>query len=467
MKNYDRISLVWLRRDLRLEDNTALFEAGKIRDKIAVVFVFDSMILDQLKNKSDQRVSFIFQTLEGVNHTLQKHGSELIVKYGNPTKEIPKLIQELNATSLFFNEDYEDYAKKRDQRITAELTNMGVPVFKFKDHVIFSAQEVLKPNKDPYRKFTPYKNAWLNQLSPKDFSEKKVVCHFLEKEVVAKHSDKLSWQKLEFQKVTSHLPFQKPTRENGIKILSTFQKTIQHYKENRNFPGIENGTSGLSVHLRFGTLSVRECVKVCIHLKNQGAQTWLSEIIWRDFYAMILDQFPHVETGCFQKQYDKISWENRKDFFDAWCHGKTGYPIIDAGMRQLNQTGWMHNRVRMCVASFLVKDLLLDWRKGENYFAKKLLDYELSSNNGGWQWCASTGCDAQPYFRIFNPSLQSKRYDPDAIFIKKWIPELKNCTAKEIHSPETSQLNQKANYPKPIVSHATQKQKITRMFQKI
>lgn len=462
-KPYD-LSLVWLRRDLRLKDNTALVESSKLSRRTAVAFIFDKKILEGLKDKSDRRVSFIFQTLEEINNNLIKKGSQLIIKYGDPTEEIPKLIKKLHAEALFFNEDYEVYAKKRDHKVKSILLKSGADVHNFKDHVIFSGNDILKPNSHPYQMFTPYKKTWLKNIKPQDFAEKKTNYTFVDENTASKHSDILSMKKLGFSLVHQQYSFQQPGRKNGKKSLSNFSISLKNYDNHRDYPGLDGGTSGLSTHLRFGTLSIRECVRFCIHSKNKGAQTWLSELIWRDFYSMILDQYPHVEKGCFKKQYDKIKWPRSARFYKSWCEGKTGFPIVDAGMRQLNTTGWMHNRVRMIVASFLVKDLLVDWRKGESYFAEKLLDFDLASNNGGWQWSASTGCDAQPYFRVFNPSLQSKRFDPDAIYIKKWIPELQKCKTKDIHDPENSELHLKSEYPKPIIVHSDQKIQAVRLF---
>ena len=462
-----RQSLVWLRRDLRLEDNTALLEAGKASDKVAIVFVFDSQILNSLKNKADRRVSFIFETLIEINSQLEKQGSQLIVRYGKPTDEIPNLIKKLNFDALFLNEDYESYAKSRDKKIENNLIKDDVKIHAYKDHVIFSGSQIQKPDGKPYQMFTPYKKAWLKKLSLNNFVVEKAKHSFLDKKELSKHSEKLSLTKAGFSLAKQYYPFQLSGRKSGLSALNDFSYAIESYDKSRDFPYLADGTSGLSVHLRFGTVSIRECVSVCMQSKNMGVQTWLSELIWRDFYSMILDQYPHVEKYCFKKQYEKIKWPNTPNYFKAWCEGKTGFPIVDAGMRQLNETGWMHNRVRMIVASFLVKDLLVDWRKGETYFAEKLLDFDLASNNGGWQWSASTGCDAQPYFRIFNPSLQSKRFDPDAIYIKRWIKELIGCSAKDIHDPENSELYKSAKYPKPIVSHSLQKFKAVRLFKNI
>ena len=460
----DLLSLVWLRRDLRLVDNRALAAAGKASRKVALVFVFDTNILNQLNDSRDRRVSFIYDSVVELSKELEKKGSQLIVRHGDPVVEIPKLVKTMGASSLYYNEDYENYAKTRDKKVAAAVTKLGSEVQAFKDHVIFCRDEVTKPDGQPYRMFTPYKKAWIKKFSESDVSPQRSKCKFYEKKDVSKLNDKVDLKKLGFEHANQYFPFQKPGRKEGLKALSNFLKEIANYDKNRDYPHLIAGTSGLSVHLRFGTVSIRECVRACKATRSKGAHTWLSELIWREFYSMILDQYPHVETECFKQQFNKITWRNSSKLFKAWCVGRTGFPIVDAGMRQLNETGWMHNRVRMITASFLVKDLLIDWRKGEAYFAEKLLDFELASNNGGWQWCASTGCDAQPYFRVFNPSLQSKRFDPEAVYIKTWVPELKDCEIKDIHNPENSQLHRKSSYPKPVVDHATQKMRALELF---
>lgn len=467
MKSTTNLALVWLRRDLRLQDNTAISEASRSSNNIAVVFVFDKKILNQIKTPTDHRISFIFDSITELNSELEKKGSHLIVQYGDPIQKIPNLVKNLGASSLFFNEDYELYSKKRDKEIGSILTKSGVTVQSSKDHVIFSGQDILKPDGQPYQMFTPYKKTWLKKLRSRDIENKKSTHNFLDKKFLFKYSKKLTLDNLGFKHAHQYYPFQKPGRKAGKKCLSSFSKVLKRYNKDRDFPYIEDGTSGLSVHLRFGTVSVRECVRLSRTSKSKGSQTWLSELIWRDFYSMILDQYPYVEKECFKSQYNGIKWSRSSKLFRAWSEGKTGFPIIDAGMRQLNQTGWMHNRVRMITASFLVKDLLINWKKGEAYFSQKLLDFDLASNNGGWQWCASTGCDAQPYFRIFNPSLQSKRFDPEGIYIKTWVPELKDCTSSDLHDPENSELNIKANYPKPIITHSEQKNKILELFKNL
>jgi deoxyribodipyrimidine photo-lyase len=465
MKKYSR-AIVWLRRDLRLQDNRALSEASKLSNNVAVLFVFDSNILDKLKNKEDKRVSFIQETLEELNLELKLQDSELITRYGDPLKEVSYVAQQLKAEALFFNEDYEPKAKTRDKKIKDIFLENKIATHSFKDQIIFSGSEVLKMDGEAYQVFTPYKKAWLNKLKKVDYEKLKTQNHFLPTQNIGKINSNVKLSDLGFNKCQQYFNFQKPGRKSAIQNLNQFKKHITNYNKERDFPFLENGTSGLSVHLRFGTVSIRECVAHCIDKKDNGSQTWLSELIWREFYQMILDKNPSVENSAFKKIYNTIKWNNSETKFKAWCDGMTGFPIIDAGMRQLNQTGWMHNRLRMITASFLVKDLLINWQKGEEYFAEKLLDFDLASNNGGWQWCASTGCDAQPYFRVFNPSLQSQRFDPEAQFIKQWVPELKNCLAKDIHNSEKSDLASSTDYPKPIVNHAIQKDKAIELFKK-
>lgn len=467
MSKGKELGLVWLRRDLRLLDNKALNEGLKSCEQVAVVFVFDPKILDAIEDKDNLRVSFLFESLVELDGDLRKKGSRLIVKHGDPVTEVPNLLEALGADALFFNEDYEVYAKKRDQRVKDLVAEKGLAATSFKDHVVYSGSQVLKPDGGAYQVFTPYKKAWLKKLNKKDVELQKISGKFLEEGAIKAHSQDLSLEKIGFKPAAFHYSFQKPGRKSGVKSLVRFSEAIKNYEKHRDFPYLEGGTSGLSVHLRFGTISIRECVRMCMGFNSNGSRTWLSELIWRDFYSMILDQFPHVETECFKQQYNKLKWKTSPKLFEAWCNGMTGFPIVDAGMRQLNKTGWMHNRVRMITASFLVKDLLQNWQDGEAYFARKLLDYELASNNGGWQWSASTGCDAQPYFRIFNPSLQSKRFDPDAKYIKEWVPELKGCIPKDIHDPENSELFKQCEYPKPIVTHADQKPKALELFKKL
>ena len=331
----------------------------------------------------------------------------------------------------------------------------------FKDHIIFGSS-ILKKDGSAYRVFTPYKKIWLSQLKPKeDLKNYRADL----KKVLSVKSKNWTLKELGFSEV--HHPYLSAGEKQAQKQLRKFSRYIHQYHQNRDFP-YKNKTSGLSVHLRFGTLSIRSCFRLALKNKNKGSQIWLSELIWREFYSMILDQFPYVEKKAFIKKYQSIQWNQNKKWFQAWCKGQTGFPIVDAGMRQLNQTGFMPNRVRMITASFLVKDLLIDWKKGEKYFAEKLLDFELASNNGGWQWCSSTGCDAQPYFRIFNPITQSQKYDSKGEYIKTWVKELKSLNTQQIHCPDQFQkeipIQLGKDYPFPLVNHKEQKKKILKKF---
>lgn len=466
------LSIVWLRRDLRLEDNESLSRACAESNQIAVVFVFDSLILGMLKSKSDARVSFIYDSVVEIDNQLAKLGSRLFVLNGDPVIEIPKIAKAMKASAVFFNEDYEPYAKRRDNAVLRSLNGENIKGLSFKDHVIFSGAELNKSDGSPYRMYTPYRKAWLKKLTPSDYIPKKVDKRkFLASASILSVPKFPTLEELGFESSSILVRSHKPGRKNGLGCLKKWAADLPEYHKTRDFPGLSCGTSGLSVHLRFGTISIRESVRLCFESPNRGTSIWLSELIWRDFYQMILDRFPYVVQGAFKKDYDRIAWEGSRANFRAWCQGRTGFPIVDAGMRQLNQTGWMHNRLRMITASFLVKDLLVDWRKGEAYFAEKLLDFDLAANNGGWQWCASTGCDAQPYFRIFNPVLQSKKFDPECNYIKRWVPELKSLSASEIHllsleAPKKGNNSFKIgrDYPEPIIFHSQQKMHFLRMF---
>jgi len=421
-------TIFWLRRDLRLNDSAALYYALKENKNILAVFVFDSIILDKLENKQDKRLVFIHQTLALLKQQLEEFGSSLLTWHGDPVV----LYKTLNPKAVYANHDYEPYAIKRDGAIAEDLLARGIPFKTYKDHVIFEKNEIVKDNSQPYTIFTPYSKKWKAELKPfaiKIYPTEKYYTNF-------KTTSPLyfpSLRDLGFSEVKADFP------ERAIK-----QNIIEKYDQQRDHPALA-GTTKLSVHLRFGTVSIRKLVQVALK-KNQ---VWLNELIWRDFYHMILWHFPQVETQSFKPAYDHIDWRNNPKEFEAWCTGMTGYPIVDAGMRELNQTGFMHNRVRMVVASFLTKHLLIDWRLGEAYFAQKLNDYDLAANNGGWQWAAGSGCDAAPYFRVFNPELQTKRFDPDMTYCKEWIPELGTPT-----------------YPSPIVDHAFARERVLRIYKK-
>ncbi len=454
-------ALVWLRRDLRLGDHAPLAHATSLAKEVAVVFVFDTNILDRLEDKDDKRLTFLHQSLMELDAELKKRGSRLIFKFGDPKKEIPQLAKQLKVSHVCTGKDYEPYAKDRDAQVAKALAKEGIEFHLLKDQVIFQEREVLNKEGKPFRVFTPYKNAWLHLLKVRDYEERKPHHEkFVKAADLGQDLKVFTLADLGFRASTLWLTAGERAAQARLR---DFLPRLKNYSEQRNFPTAVGGTSGLSVHLRFGTISIRACVRAALNQKTKGHETWLSELIWRDFYFMILDQFPHVVGKSFKPEYDQIRWPGKPAHFEAWCRGETGFPIVDAAMRHFNETGWMHNRLRMVVASFLTKDLLVDWRLGEAYFARKLLDFDLSANNGGWQWSASTGCDAQPYFRIFNPYSQSETYDPKGDFIRSQIPELAKIVGQSVHAPEPLLA---PGYPRPIVDHKEQREKALRLFKK-
>lgn len=413
------ISIHWFRRDLRLQDNAALYHALKSGTPVLCLFIFDKTILTKLSNKSDARVSFIHQEIERLKKELEALGSSLLIKHGDPLAIWKELISQYKIKEVFTNHDYEPYAISRDTEINTLLFANSINFKTFKDQVIFEKEEVLKDDGTPYTVFTPYSKKWkakLNNFYLKPYPTESYFKNFYKTPPLPD----ATLEQLGFKK--SLIPF--PDKE-------TRQSIIKNYETNRDIPSVE-GTSRLSLHFRFGTISIRQKAAKALQISEK----WLNELIWREFYMSILYHYPQVVSSAFKPQYDRIVWDNNPHYFEKWCNGQTGYPIVDAGMRQLNATGFMHNRVRMIVASFLTKHLLIDWRWGEAYFAEKLLDFELASNNGGWQWAAGCGVDAAPYFRIFNPYLQTARFDPKNSYIKTWVPEF-----------------EKPTYPKPIVNH--------------
>ena len=413
--NKKEVVIFWFRRDYRLADNAALFHALKNEENVLPLFIFDREILDKLEDKKDARVQFIHQEIGRIKKELNKIGSDLTVKYGKPADIWKDLLEKHGVKVVYANNDYEPYAGERDEQVADLLRQSGAEFHTFKDHVIFEKSEVTKDDGDPYVVFTPYSKKWLaafDSESIQPFENEKYYDSFLQYE-----ADPIpSLQEMGFES----FEFEYPSREVQIDI-------VNKYDERRDIPSVK-GTSRLSMHLRFGTVSLRKLVAIA----QEHNEVWLKELIWRDFYQMIMWHFPHSAKDSFRPAYDKIPWRNNESEFEAWCNGETGYPIVDAGMRELNSTGFMHNRVRMITASFLTKHLLIDWRWGEAYFAKKLLDFELSSNIGGWQWASGSGCDAAPYFRVFNPELQTKKFDPQMIYIQKWVPEFQELTYKPI-----------------------------------
>lgn len=467
-------SLCWIRRDLRLHDHYALKEALKEADETYIAFIFDELILDKLHNKNDARVTFIIDSLKEIEHVMQKHGASLIVRFGNPVEEIPKIIAEFSIDGLFFNRDYEPYAKKRDAEVESILRKKQTQVFHYKDHVFYEKNEILNGTGEIYKVFTPYKNKWLETFRSQDKNIPDYQCN-LKKLAKLKNTKNI----LDFDWISEINFLETPCilkggSLNASKRLKKFKEFISNYKEARDIPSLEQ-TSNLSTYLRFGNLSVRDMIRLAVEKDDVGYATWLSEIIWRDFYQMILDAYPHVDKKCFRPEYDNIKWLGKPSDYQSWCDGQTGYPIVDSAMRCLNATGMMHNRLRMVVASFLTKTLLIDWRPGEKYFAQKLLDYDMAANNGGWQWSASTGVDAQPYFRIFNPYNQSEKFDEEGIFIRQWCPELKNFSNKSIHSPHDTEIEEQIaagcfigkDYPHPIVGYKIQRERALSMYKAV
>ncbi len=453
-------ALCWVRRDLRLHDHAALSQALQENDEVQLVFVFDPLILDKLSDKQDRRVTFILQSLQDMERTLQKRGASLLVRYGDPVKEIPALARELGASSVYANRDYEPYAKKRDSQVLEQLSAHGIGFKQFKDSVIFEQAEVRNGSGAIYKVFTPYKNKWLEVLNEQGglVPEFKMNANRIAKRENAESVLKVDWhKKIGFVETPAELT---GGTSEALARLKGFEARMAHYHERRDIPSID-GTSNLSPYIRHGCLSVRDMVRAALEQKGDGARVWLSEVVWRDFYHMILDTHPYVEHSSFKPEYDQIQWRGKDEWFKAWCEGETGYPVVDAAMRCLNQTGMMHNRLRMVVASFLCKTLLIDWRRGERYFAEKLLDFDLAANSGGWQWSSSSGCDAQPYFRIFNPYNQSEKFDPDGNYIRDWIPELAHLDAKSIHAPEPLLA---PDYPRPIVSYEKMRKEALEMY---
>ena len=420
-------SIFWHRRDLRIHDNAGLFKALKSSRGVQPIFIFDSQIL-QFLPKNDQRLVYIHQEIEQLKKKYSELGSDLKVYFGNPRDLIPEIVLKYKAEAVFINRDYEPYATERDRYLAEKLNELEVKLIGTKDHVLFEKAEITKDDGKPYTVFTPYSRKWkanLNEHHLTSFPSENYTDNLARTSEV---SELISFEDMGFETI----------QRVEIPSKSWKKELIQKYSLNRDFPSL-NGTSKLGLHLRFGSISIRELAREALQLN----ETFLNELIWRDFYQMIIHWFPHSAKNSFKTQYDRIRWENNEAHFQAWCNGKTGYPIVDAGMRELNATGFMHNRVRMIVASFLTKHLLIDWRLGEAYFAEKLLDFELASNTGGWQWAAGCGCDAAPYFRVFNPTAQQEKFDKKFEYIKKWVPEF-----------ETD------NYPKPIIDHKFARERV-------
>jgi deoxyribodipyrimidine photo-lyase len=424
------VTVFWFRRDLRLTDNAGLYYALKEKTNVLPLFIFDTDILDKLEDKADKRVNFIYREIKNLHAELEKYGSSLLVKTGTPEKVWRQLTETYKIEAVYANGDYEPAAIQRDENTARLLKAHRIPFFLYKDHVIFEKYEILKEDGRPYTVFTPYSRKWKDKLAP----------FYYQPYPTLKYAGRLlktpplplpTLKKIGFEETDADYP------EKKIK-----SNIVKNYSQTRDYPAL-NGTSRLGLHLRFGTLSIRQLLAYALE-KNE---TYVNELIWREFYQMILFHFPQVVNKAFKPEYDLITWENDEKKFAAWCAGKTGVPLVDAGMRELNQTSYMHNRVRMVVASYLTKNLLIDWRWGEAYFAQKLLDFELASNNGGWQWAAGCGTDAAPYFRVFNPTLQMQRFDPELKYVKRWVPEYGT-----------------SGYPNPIVDHAASRDRMLKTF---
>jgi len=427
------IAICWLRRDLRLDDNAALYRALEGNEKVLPLFIFDTTILDKLEDRNDRRVQFIHQELMSLQLQLRELGSDIVVRTGSPKAVWEALLNEYNIVNVYANHDFEPYARERDGDIAVLLAEKDIGFYTYKDHVIFEKSEIVKDDGSPYTVYTPYSKRWKESLRSsyyEAYPTKALLSNIVN---VSKLIEIPSLEQLGFVATD----FVYPAR-------TVRAETIRLYSSRRDFPGIV-GTTHLGIHLRFGTLSVRRLLAYAL-VKNQ---TFVNELIWRDFYQQILWHFPRVAREACKADYNFIEWQNDEALFGKWCTGQTGYPLVDAGMRELNATGYMHNRVRMVAASFLAKHLLIDWRWGEAYFAEKLLDFDLAANNGGWQWSAGCGTDAAPYFRIFNPKAQMEKFDPELVYVKKWVPEYGT-----------------ADYPPPIVDHDFARKRCLEVYQK-
>ncbi|MEN9946925.1 MAG: hypothetical protein RLZZ293_1311 [Pseudomonadota bacterium] len=440
------LNLIWLRRNLRINDNQAIYLALKHGVSLAC-YVWDQELLNQQHNLRQQL--FIYQSLVELRQNLRNYGSDLLILYGSTASCLIDLCGKFKIKAIYYNQEYDPQQLAKDQLLELELIKHGSNIYRLDDQLIFPTNAIRKADNSAYTVFTAYKRAWLNQ-----FERTKLLTYSLDNLV------NNFYQTIPFSETLPTVanitnPFY-GGESHAQHRLGAFSTRLDHYHEQRDYPSLNSG-SALATDLCFGTISIRQLIQLTLLLPSQGSQMWLSELVWREFFMQILANFPHVVAQPFHLQYNNLTYPNNPLYWQAWCNGQTGVPIVDAGMRQLQQTGLMHNRVRMICASFLCKDLLIDWRYGERYFAQHLLDYELSSNNGNWQWCASTGCDAQPYFRMFNPYLQAQKFDPDAEYIRQYVPELAHLSANQIHSIDKNQLClENCSYPKAIVNHHQQ-----------
>ncbi len=424
------VNLFWFRRDLRLEDNAGLFHALKAGIPVVPIFIFDRLILDEIEDKEDRRVSFIHQSVEELQSKIIKTGGSMDVRYGSPIDVFKQLCLEFEINAVFTNHDYEPYATSRDEQVRQLLATYQIKFETFKDQVVFEKNEIVKEDDVPYSVFTPYSKKWISQLDEKKLLPFNTATFF---------KNFKNWPGKNIPSL-KEMGFKNSPNQYGR--FDVDEGIISNYQQTRNIPGIP-GTSRQGVHLRFGTISIRQLVAKSLELNR----VYVNELIWREFFMQLLWQQPRLVTESCKREFDHIQWRNHEDEYERWCTGTTGYPIVDAGMRELNETGFMHNRVRMITASFLVKHLLIDWRWGESYFSNKLMDYELASNNGNWQWVAGCGCDAAPYFRIFSPSLQAQKFDSKLLYINKWVPELNSFS-----------------YPKPMVDHDQARQRCLMVY---
>ena len=469
MAEYTR-ALVWFRRDLRDFDHAALHHALRRSQQVFCVFVFDREILDALPGPSDRRVEFIHASVTELQQALHARSGGLVVRHGVARDEIVQLAAELKVDAVFFNHDDDPAALARDAAVESALAERGIAVHHYKDAVIFERDEVLTAAGTPFSVFTPYRNAWLKALTP--FHLQAYPVDARANRLAPRSTPVPGLADLGFAP-TNLRELSLPTgMAGGARLFADFLERVDRYHETRDFPALK-GPSYLSVHLRFGTVSIRQLAAAAWQRGGRGAQTWLSELIWRDFYHQILWHRPDVAAGhAFKPHYDALPWPNPPGHFEAWCEARTGFPLVDAAVRQLNQTGYMHNRLRMVTASFLTKDLLVDWRWGEKYFADTLIDFDLAANSGGWQWAASVGCDAQPWFRIFNPVTQSERFDAMGRFIRRYLPELAQVSDRYIHAPWKMPLDEQKrtgcvigrDYPAPTVDHAVQRALALELF---
>lgn len=468
-------AIVWFRRDLRLEDHTALAAAIAQGYEVIPVFIFDKIILDKIDDKKDLRLTFIYDSLKEIEEELISYGSSLTILYGDPSVEIPNLAKELKVQKVFFNRDYEPYAIRRDNNVIHELKKLNIDVENFRDHVIFEGKDVVKNDGTPYKVFTPYSKAWLAHLQkyPQRLKKFKIT-----KNCFHQFNNSLSILTFDWMNMIgfcySENILVKGGRKEALARLKKFKSKISDYNQLRDFPSRE-GTSNISPYIRFGLISIRELIEICVQTNNPGEKSWLNELIWREFYQMILFNFPKVEKAAFKDEYNDIKWPTDQKLIEKWKNGETGVPIVDAAMRELYLYGTMPNRLRMIVASYFCKIMLQDWKIGELYFAQKLMDFDLAANNGGWQWSSSTGCDAAPYFRIFNPYAQSKKFDAEGEYIRRFCPELSHYSNKDIHAPHECDLLKQIeakcrigeDYPSPIVNYALKREECLKLYKTI